>query len=165
MVNPRSVRRDRKPLGVRAIVLFAIVVVGALVFWLLRPSPDTPNTAITTTSAAVAFAGCRRRRPRRPGPALEPASSGLPLRGLQTGRTAERRTGKAQLRKELRPGRPAVVDVHVGARQGRAGWDFRRHRWRLQRRELPWQAPAGAGAPGVAAGAGTVWLAAGLGVV
>jgi hypothetical protein len=48
MVNPRPVCRDRKPLVVRAIVVFAIVVVGALVFGFLRPSPGTPNTASNT---------------------------------------------------------------------------------------------------------------------
>ena len=55
VVNPRPVRRDRKPLVVGGVVL-VILVVGGLVFWLLRPSADAPNSASTdakTTSAPV----------------------------------------------------------------------------------------------------------------
>jgi hypothetical protein len=65
VVNPRSVQRDRKPMVVRAIVVLAIVVVGALVFWLLRPSPDTPNTASTNPITTTA--------PASPSPDAEPA--------------------------------------------------------------------------------------------
>jgi hypothetical protein len=32
----------------------AILVVGGLVFWLLRPSADTPNTASTTPTTTTA---------------------------------------------------------------------------------------------------------------
>jgi hypothetical protein len=54
VVNPRPVRRHRKPLVVRAIVVLAILVVGGLVFWLLHPSADTPNTASTTLTTTTA---------------------------------------------------------------------------------------------------------------
>jgi hypothetical protein len=57
MVNPRPVRhRERKPivfLGVVSVLI--VVVVGGLIFWLVRPSPDTgEDTNSASPSAAPA---------------------------------------------------------------------------------------------------------------
>jgi hypothetical protein len=54
-VNPRPARRhDRKPIVfLSAVSLLIVIVVGGLIFWLVRPSPDTdsapPSAAPTTT--------------------------------------------------------------------------------------------------------------------
>jgi hypothetical protein len=138
MVNPRPVRRDRKPLVVRAIVVFAIVVVGALVFRFLRPSPGTPNTASNTpTTKSVPASPSLHADPADPvarGRLLSRLPPGYPSGTCEPVAPPGRCAGDAQLRKEHRRGWPAVVDVHVGARQSPPGWDFRRHRWRLRRR-------------------------------
>ena len=54
MVNPRPApRQERKPIVFLGAVSLAIVVVGGLIFWLVRPSTDTesaaPSPAPTTT--------------------------------------------------------------------------------------------------------------------
>jgi hypothetical protein len=51
IVNPGPVRRkERKPIVVfSAVALRIVVVVGSVIFWLLRPTPDTSNAAQSAT--------------------------------------------------------------------------------------------------------------------
>jgi hypothetical protein len=51
-VNPRPVRRNRKPMVFfGAVALVTVVVVGALAFWLLRPSPASQNAGSGPTTS------------------------------------------------------------------------------------------------------------------
>jgi serine/threonine kinase PknH len=53
-VRPRPTHRNRKPIVlVGAVVLVAVVVAGGLAFWLLRPSPPTPNAGTDPTISAA----------------------------------------------------------------------------------------------------------------
>ncbi len=57
MVNPRPVRRARKPIVLVGAAALTVVVLGALAFWLFRPSSSAPSSTAsesatsTTTSA------------------------------------------------------------------------------------------------------------------
>jgi hypothetical protein len=53
IVNPRPARRvERKPIVfLSAVSLLVVVVVGLLIFWLVRPSPDTGDTDSAPPSA------------------------------------------------------------------------------------------------------------------
>jgi hypothetical protein len=51
-VNPRPVHHNRKPIVFFGVVaLVAVVVVGAVVFWLLRPSPASQNAGSGSTTS------------------------------------------------------------------------------------------------------------------
>jgi hypothetical protein len=80
VVNPRSVGKDRKPLLVGGVVALAIVVVGALVFWLLRPSPDKPDTASTNPTTTTT-----RASPSPDADAADPVARGRLLSLLPPG--------------------------------------------------------------------------------
>jgi hypothetical protein len=84
-VTPLPVRRQRKPVLLVGAVAAAVVVVGGLAFWLLRPSPATPSspTASPTTSAtADAEAQTRLSRLLPPG---YPPDSCKPVAPLKDG--------------------------------------------------------------------------------